>query len=87
MNNFSKSELWNKKGLIFAPKKRFPWLQTHAQNPFPETLGNGVFRIHFASRDKKNRAHGGYFDFSISNPNTVLNVSAKPTLGWFAWRF
>ena len=80
MNNFSKSELWNKKGLIFAPKKRFPWLQTNAQNPFPETLGNDVFRIHFASRDKKNRAHGGYFDFSILNPNTVLNVSAIPTL-------
>ena len=53
MTNFSKSKFWNKKGLIFAPEKQFPWLQTHAQNPFPENLGNGVFRIHFASRDKK----------------------------------
>lgn len=66
-------------GNIFQPGQ-YEWLHTHAQNPLPEFLGNGIFRVHFAARDKNNRARGGYFDFNIENPHKILNISEKPTL-------
>lgn len=71
--------LWKKLGLIFAPG-RADWMATHAQNPLPEALGDGVFRVHFASRDRLNRARGGYFDFEIRNPFKTLAASGEPTL-------
>ena len=71
---------WKKIGLIFEPG-RFDWMSTHAQNPMPEMLGEDRYRVHFACRDKMNRAHGGFFDFDIRKPRKTLQVSKKPTLG------
>ena len=71
---------WKKLGLIFAPSG-CDWMKTHAQNPLPEDLGDGRYRVHFAARDGQNRAHGGYFVFDIRNPRTVLEVSDVPTIG------
>jgi hypothetical protein len=70
---------WEKIGKIFEPG-HYPWMSTHAQNPFHEVLGEGVFRIHFASRDQQNRARGGYFEININDPHRLLNISDKPTL-------
>ncbi len=71
--------MWKKLGLIFQPGK-FPWMHSHAQNPFPEDLGGGGYRVHFASRDAQNRARGGWFTFSPENPAVIQEVSQTPTL-------
>jgi len=72
-------ERWRKIGRIFRPGQ-YAWLHTHAQNPFPEPIGDGIFRVHFAARDKNNLARGAYFDFNINNPHTILNISTRPTI-------
>lgn len=71
---------WRKIGLIFKPGK-FDWMHTHAQNPMPKYLGNNIYRVHFACRDKLNRAHGGFFDFNINEPQKTLRISNIPTIG------
>ena len=55
-------------------------MHSHAQNPFPEDLGDGRYRIHFASRDVHNRARGGCFTFSPEGQFSVDEVSERPTL-------
>ena len=54
---------------------------THAQNPLPESLGDGYFRVYFASRDGKNKAHGGFFVFHIERPQEIVETSSGPVLG------
>ena len=71
--------MWKKLGLIFQPGK-LPWMHSHAQNPFPEDLGGGDYRVHFASRDAQNRARGGCFTFSPKDPSAIHDVSETPTL-------
>jgi hypothetical protein len=71
---------WGKIGLIFKPGK-FDWMNTHAQNPMPQYLGNNIYRVHFACRDKLNRAHGAFFDFNINEPQKTLRISNIPTIG------
>jgi len=71
--------MWKKLGLIFEPGKA-PWMHSHAQNPFPEALGGGKYRVHFASRDAQNRARGGFFVFSPDDPTIIQEVSTDPTL-------
>jgi hypothetical protein len=70
---------WKKLGLIFSPGQT-EWMATHAQNPLPEDLGNGLFRVHFATRDRLNRARGGHFTFDIRDPSRVLEMSMTPSL-------
>lgn len=70
---------WEKLGLLFAPSGR-EWMKTHAQNPLPEDLGGGQFRVHFAARDSQNRARGGYFVFDMKDPQKVLDVVDAPTI-------
>lgn len=71
---------WEKLGLIFSPGK-YDWMRTHIQNPIPVHIECDVFRIHFSSRDSKNRAHGGFFDIDISVPNKIINLSQQPSIG------
>lgn len=71
---------WEKRGLIFKSGLA-DWMSTHAQNPLPEHLGGGIYRVHFSCRDKMNRSHGGFFDFNIAEPRKTLKVSDKPTIG------
>ena len=71
--------MWTRLGRIFAPPGD-GWMASHAQNPMPEALGGSRFRVHFATRDARNRARGGYFDFDIESPGEILGVSDAPTL-------
>ena len=72
--------MWKKLGLIFEPPRK-GWMMSHAQNPFCEPLDDkGLYRVHFASRDEKNRSRGGTFDFDVRRPEKTLAVSEKPTL-------
>jgi len=71
---------WTKKGLIFSPDKRLPWMQTNAQLPTLDHSGGDLFKIYFASRDAQRRSSIGYFEIDMTDPQKVLNVSEKPVL-------
>lgn len=70
---------WKKIGLIFTPGHA-DWMKTHAQNPLPEHLGDGNFRVYFAARDEQNRARGGSFIFNINEPFKILDISTTPII-------
>ena len=57
-----------------------PWARTHVQNPFPEQLTDGRTRVHFASRDTRNRARGGWLILSADRADDVSEVSQRPSL-------
>ena len=70
---------WEKKGLIVKPRK-LTWMVSHAQNPFARYIKDSVYRIYFAGRDKFNRAHGGWTDVDIDNPQRQMGMSREPIL-------
>lgn len=71
---------WLKKGVIVKPGK-FDWMVTHAQNPFQERIEDDLYKIHFAGRDRLNKAHGGYVVININEPEKILYITEKPTIG------
>ena len=72
---------WKKIGLIFDPARLgLSWMKTHAQNPMPEHLGGGVFKVYFATRDSFNRSRGGFFVFDIDRPFDILEQSQEPLI-------
>ncbi len=74
-----KSMKWIKKGLIIKPGL-FPWMVTHAQNPFVKKIQGDEYRIYFAGRDDKNMARGGYAEININRPEKILHITKKPVL-------
>ncbi len=74
---------WNKKGLIFSPDKRHPWMYSHAQCPFPVDFGSFI-RIYFATREDYHnemcRAFGGFVDVERDNLQKIIRVSDKPLM-------
>jgi hypothetical protein len=72
---------WEKTGLIFDPRAfGLDWMRTHAQNPIPESLGGGRYKVYFATRDADNRSRGGFFVFDINRPFDVLEYSTDPLI-------
>lgn len=71
---------WQKLGWIFCAAGEYPWMTTHAANPVAEWRHGDVFRIYFSSRDADRRAHIGYVDIDIKEPQTILAVSEKPVI-------
>ncbi len=53
-------------------------MNSHAANPVAESLGRGLFRVYFSSRDKDNRSSIGCFEFDIRNPKDILRVGSQP---------
>ena len=70
---------WEKLGLIISPGK-YEWIVNHAQNPFSETIESDIYKIHFAGRDKRNRARGGWAVIDINNPTKLLDFSDAPSI-------
>ena len=73
---------WKKKGMLFSPLDRFPWMATHAQVPYPLDFGDFI-RVYFATResytDGKSRAFGGFVDLD-RHSFKVIRVSDAPLL-------
>jgi hypothetical protein len=55
-------------------------MRSHAQNPMPEPLGGGIYKVYFATRDSRNRSRGGFFVFDMARPFEVLEVSDRPLI-------
>ena len=72
---------WIKQGLIFAPHEQSDWMVTHAAVPFADKIDNDLFRVYFCSRDERNRAQVGYFEFDITRPEEILYIHDRPIIG------
>jgi predicted GH43/DUF377 family glycosyl hydrolase len=71
---------WVKKGLVFQPRRGYPWMQSHAQLPTPDLIEGDLYRIFFASRDRLQRSHIGYVEVDMNAPLDPVKVSENPVL-------
>jgi predicted GH43/DUF377 family glycosyl hydrolase len=71
---------WEKRGVLFAPDGKYPWMQTHAQLPTPDLIGGNIYRIYFASRDGEQRSSINFIEIDITQPKKILRVSDQPVL-------
>lgn len=71
---------WRKLGRVFVPSGEYPWMESHAANPVAEWRFEDVFRIYFSSRDVGRRAHIGFVDVDLREPERILEVAATPVV-------
>jgi len=71
---------WTKQGHIFKASGEFPWMQSHAANPFAIKLERDIYRIFFTVRDSFSRSFITYGDFDVSNNFELIKLSDKPVL-------
>jgi len=71
---------WEKIGNIFCPMNNFPWMATHAANPFAVRRDENTFRIYFTCRDNYSRSHIGFADIDFSNNYEIINLSEEPVV-------
>jgi hypothetical protein len=71
---------WQKRGRIFVPTGRVPWMRTHASLPVSFPLDDGSLRVLFAGRDEANRSRIGWVDLDANDPCQVRRVSDEPVL-------
>lgn len=70
---------WKKGGLIYEPNKDLYWQRSHAAIPTSLFLGGDLMRTYFCSRDEENKAHIGFFEWSISTKK-ILCASKNPII-------
>lgn len=71
---------WKKLGLIFGPPKGLDWVVSHCQLPVADHIGKDIYRVYFASRDKRQYSHIGFVDINIKDPVHIINFSTSPLL-------
>lgn len=76
---------WEKKGIIFAADKNFPWMCTHAQVPFSVRINNERLRIYFSTREAADpqgnfRSYSGFIDVNPDKPTEILDISREPII-------
>ncbi len=72
---------WVKSGCVFASNNEFPWMVSHAANPFAVALGQNRFKVYFTSRDEKNRSHISAGVFRLQNDKmTMIELFDEPVL-------
>ncbi len=72
---------WKKLGQLFAPAENYPWMYSHAANPFVEHLSANALRIYFTCRNEFHQSHIGFVDVNPNQNFEILNVSDKPVIG------
>lgn len=75
---------WKKLGIIFEPKQRHPWMQSHAQVPYSVEFDD-FLRVYFSTREVSDenlnfRSYSGYVDLDKSDITKILAVSDRPIL-------
>ncbi len=71
---------WEKCGQVFAPEGQYPWMMTHAANPFAELVADSVYRVYFTCRDTQQRSHIAWLEFDLQSQK-VGALAEKPLLG------
>ena len=71
---------WKKRGLIYQPKPKFEWMQSHAQAPVVDKINNNRLRIYFGTRDCNNRTLTSFIEVNADNPSQIVYEHNKPIL-------
>ncbi len=72
---------WEKKGLIFNPKKNNSnWINHYAALPVCDLISDELLRIYFSTRDKEGRSIPTFIDVNPENPSEIYNVHDKSIL-------
>jgi len=67
-------------GLVCRPSGA-PWALSHCLGPFTQQLSESRYRIHFSSRDEKNRSRGAWAEFEVTDRGlSFLRFAPKPSL-------
>jgi hypothetical protein len=73
-------QAWRRSGLIFSDVGGRGWTRTHAACPIACPLELGLFRLYFATRDERQRAHIGTAQMSIDPRPTTGPLETEPVL-------
>jgi hypothetical protein len=77
-----------KLGLVCRPNG-LAWARTHCLGPFAQPLSpstsqstsQSIWRIHFASRDDRNRSHGAWAEFGVTDDGlSLLRFASRPSI-------
>ncbi len=72
---------WEKKGLIFNPKKNNSnWINHYAALPVCYKISEDILRIYFSTRDIKGRSIPTYIDVNPENPSEIYKIADNPIL-------
>jgi hypothetical protein len=71
---------WRKLGRIFAPTGEQPWMRSHASNPTPDIVGDGLLRVYFSCRDEQQRSSIAFVEVQMEPPFSVQRVSPEPAI-------
>ncbi len=71
---------WQKKGVLFCPDNKYPWMISHAANPFAVHKENDVYRVFFTCRDSSNRSFIGSVDIDFAAEPKVQHISEEPVI-------
>ena len=71
---------WIKRGLIFKPDGRYPWMQHHACVPVADRIDDDRLRIYFGPRDAQGRTRTTFIEVDAADPARVLYVHDRPVL-------
>jgi hypothetical protein len=69
---------WKKIKHLFAPNNEYPWMHSHAANPFVEVLPNNKWLVYFSSRDKENRSYISALIISPYNNFKIETICPRP---------
>lgn len=75
---------WIKKGHIFSPDGRYPWMKEYAQVPTVLPLADRL-RVYISTRGNREKdgnfqAYSTYVDLDVDNPAKVIAVHDRPIL-------
>lgn len=71
---------WDKKGLIYEPRKDGSWKDNSALTPTAFEIDESTIRIYAGFRDRKGVSRIGFVDVDSKNPSSVKAVSDIPCL-------
>ncbi len=71
---------WKKLGQLFCPDNNFPWMVSHAANPFVEIINDNIWQVYFTCRNERNQSHIGSVQLDPQNQFNVIRISDRPVL-------
>jgi hypothetical protein len=69
---------WKKIKHLFASNNEYPWMYSHASNPFVEVLPNNKWMIYFSPRNKENQSHISALIISPKDNFKVETICPRP---------
>jgi hypothetical protein len=71
---------WNKRGLIPAPDRSFPWAVHSALTPTPWLVDDRTIRIYAGFRDESGVSRIGFLEVDAADPSAIKYIAPTPAL-------